>query len=105
MTVDAATRAAALVSSGPLHLFFRLRPHRVRIIGDGEQLLDAELVSGETRRFSAVEGFEVTASDSSALLLELNGQAMPPVGARHSSGTMLSSQRNVRQADVGNTQP
>lgn len=110
LTVDAATPAPSLVSSKsqslPLDLSVSTSAAaRVRIIADGELVLDAELLLGETRHFSAVQGFEVTASDSSAVLLELNGQAMQPVGAPRSSGTMLLSQKDLRQADVGNTHP
>jgi len=78
---------------------------RVRILSDGQKVLDADLPAGETRHFSANRQFEVTAADSSAVLLELNGQAMPPVGAAGASGTMVLSQKNLRQAPSGNTQP
>ena len=78
---------------------------RVRVMADGKLLLDTELPAGETRHFSAKEQFEVTAGDSSAVLLELNGQAMPPLGAPGSSGTMVLSQKDLRQASGGTTQP
>jgi cytoskeletal protein RodZ len=78
---------------------------RIRVMSDGKLLLDTELPAGETRRFSAKQQFEVTAGDSSAVLLELNGQAMPPLGAPGSSGTMVLSQKDLRQASGGTTQP
>jgi cytoskeletal protein RodZ len=78
---------------------------RVRVLADGKLQLDAELPAGETRHFSASEQFEVTAGDSSAVLLELNGQAMPPVGAPGASGTIVLSQKDLRQAPSGSTQP
>jgi len=78
---------------------------RVRVAADGKLLLDTELPAGETRRFSAKQQFEVTAGDSSAVLLELNGQAMPPLGAPGSSGTMVLSQKDLRQASGGTAQP
>ncbi|HKV26369.1 MAG TPA: RodZ domain-containing protein [Candidatus Acidoferrum sp.] len=78
---------------------------RVRIVADRALLLDAEFPSGETRHFSAKEQFEVTAGDSSAVLLELNGQAMPPVGTPGSSGTIVLSQRDLKQASGGTPQP
>jgi cytoskeleton protein RodZ len=78
---------------------------RVRIVGDGKLLLDTELLVGDTRRFSATQRFEVTAGDSSAVLLELNGQAMPPLGAPGASGTMVLSQKDLRQAPSGTSQP
>jgi cytoskeleton protein RodZ len=78
---------------------------RIRILGDSNLLLDAELSAGQTRHFSATRQFEVTAADSSAVLLELNGQAMPPLGAPGSSGTIVLSQKDLRQASGGNSQP
>jgi cytoskeleton protein RodZ len=69
---------------------------RVRILADHNPLLDTELPAGETRHFSANQQFEVTATDSSALLLELNGKAMPPLGAPGASGTMVLSQKDLR---------
>ena len=78
---------------------------RVRILADSRLLLDTELRAGETRHFSARQQFEVTAGDSSAVLLELNGQAMPPLGAPGSSGTIVLSQKDLRQASGGSSQP
>jgi cytoskeletal protein RodZ len=77
----------------------------VRVLADGKLQLDADLPAGETRHFSANQEFEVTAGDSSFVLLELNGQAMPPLGAPGASGTMVFSQKDLRQAHGGTSQP
>ena len=69
---------------------------RVRVLSDGKLVLDDELPAGETRRFSANEQFEVTAADSSAVLLEMNGKAMPPVGAPGTSGKMVLTRDDLR---------
>jgi cytoskeletal protein RodZ len=108
LMVDVAPTTASLVSSRSLPLDLSVSTSaaaHVRVLADGQLLLDAELLAGETRHFSAREGFEVTASDSSAVLLELNGQAMPPLGVPGASGTILLSQKNLRQAAGGNAQP
>lgn len=78
---------------------------RVRVVGDGRILLDARLPAGETRRLFARNQFVVSASQPSAVLLELNGQAMPQLGSNGASGTMVLSQKDVRQAPSGNSQP
>jgi cytoskeleton protein RodZ len=78
---------------------------RVRVLADDNLLLDTELRAGETRHFSANRQFEVSAGDSSAVLLELNGQAMPPLGTAGSSGTIVLSQKDLRQATGGSSQP
>jgi cytoskeleton protein RodZ len=68
----------------------------VRIVADSKVLLDAELPAWQKRHFSAHQQFEVTAGNSTAVLLELNGKAMPPLGAPGASGTMVLSQKDLR---------
>ena len=75
----------------------------VRIVADSVVLLDGEMHSGDTLHFAANERFEVTAADSSAVLLELNGQAMPPIGTPGSSGTISLSRKDLRQATRGSS--
>jgi cytoskeleton protein RodZ len=69
---------------------------RVRIVADDKLLLDAEMHAGENRQFLANDRFIVTAADSSAVLLELNGRTMPPLGMPGSSGTIVLSRKNLR---------
>jgi cytoskeleton protein RodZ len=84
-------------SSAPLDLSVSTSAAtRVRILADNKLLLDVELPAGETRHFSANDHFEVTAGDSSAVLLELNGKAMPPLGAPGASGTMVLGEKDLR---------
>lgn len=80
-------------------------PVHVRVESDGSADFDGDLLGGQTRHFSARERFQVSASDSAAVLLELNGQAMPPLGAPGSSGTMNLSRNDLRQAPSGNAKP
>jgi cytoskeleton protein RodZ len=77
----------------------------LRILGDGKLLFDAEFPGGENRHFIARERFEVSASDSSDVLLELNGQAMPPLGEPGASGTIVLGRQDLKQAAGGNSQP
>ena len=103
---DPAPSDAAVSASVPLDLSVSTSATtRVRVLGDGALLLDAEIPAGGSRHFSARQQFEVTASDSSAVLLELNGRAMPPVGAPGASGTIVLSQKDLRQSSGGNAQP
>src|SRR5262249_32457434 len=71
-------------------------PTHVRIVADGKTLLDASVPAGTTRHFSASTQFEVSATEAAGVLLELNGQAMPPLGAPGSSGTIVLSQKDLR---------
>jgi hypothetical protein len=77
----------------------------VRILADGKLVLDSEIPAGQNRHFSAETAFQVTAADSSAVLLELNGQTMPSIGSPGASGTIVLSQRDLRPAPGGNSQP
>jgi cytoskeleton protein RodZ len=77
----------------------------VRILADGNLVLDSELQARQNRHFPAETAFEVTAADSSAVLLELNGQTIPPIGSPGTSGTIVLSQKDLRPAAGGNSQP
>jgi len=77
----------------------------VLIQADGATIFDADLRPNENHHFSAHSEFVVTAADSSAVLLELNGEAMPPLGSPGASGTMTLSRKNLRQLPGGNAQP
>ena len=79
-------------------------PTRVRVVADGRILLDTRLPSGATRRLSAKNQFAVSATHPAAVLLEMNGQAMPPLTSAGPSGTMVLSQKDLRQAPSGNAQ-
>lgn len=90
----------------PLDLFISVSaPTHVRVQADGKLLLEADLPAGESHHFTARDHFDVTAADSSAVLLELNGQAMPPLGAPGASGTMTYGRKDLRQRPDGNSQP
>jgi cytoskeleton protein RodZ len=79
-------------------------PTRLRVVADGRIVLDLRLPSGATRRFSAQNQFTISASHPAAVLLEMNGQATPPLTSAGPSGTMVLSQKDLRQASSGNAQ-
>ena len=78
---------------------------QLRVLADGAVVFDGALSAGENRRFSAVRDFEVWASDSGAVLLEMNGQTVAPLGVPGSSGTIKLSAKDLRQAERGNSKP
>ena len=91
---DTAVRAATRL---PLDLSLSASAAtRVRVVADGAVLLDSEVSAGDTHHFSAARQFEVTVADSSVVLLELNGKAMPPIGGPGASGTIVLSQKDLR---------
>jgi transcriptional regulator with XRE-family HTH domain len=76
----------------------------VRMVTDREAAFDAELEPGRNLHFSAHDRFEVSAADSAAVLLELNGQTVPPPGVPGSSGTISLTAKDLRQGTGGVTQ-
>jgi cytoskeletal protein RodZ len=80
-------------------------PTHLTVKADGAVIFDADMQPGDHRQFSCQREFEVSASDSGAVLLDLNGQTVPPLGLPGSSGTMKLSVKNLKQADSGNSQP
>jgi cytoskeletal protein RodZ len=79
-------------------------PTHVRVVADGTVTLDTEMAARENRHFAATDRFEVTAADSAAVLLELNGQSVPFAGATSSSSTIVLTSNDTRQARSGTTQ-
>lgn len=77
----------------------------VRVLADNALLFEGNLAAGETRHFAASETFELSASNSSSVLLELNGLAMPPLGEPGASGTIVLSRKDLEPASGGNSQP
>jgi cytoskeletal protein RodZ len=101
----AASPASATESTDPLHLSLSASQSvHVRVTADGKDVFDGEAAPGQTLHFDAQEKFVVSASNSTAVLLELNGQAMPPVGVPGSSGKMVLTRKDLTRAPDGNTQ-
>jgi cytoskeletal protein RodZ len=94
---------AAATSSSALDLALSTSAStHVRVLADGKVLADETIPLGTARHFSASRQFEVTAADAAAVLLELNGQPIPQLGPAGSSGTIVLSQKDLRQARSGN---
>lgn len=77
---------------------------RVRVVADGNVVFDGELSPGENRHFPGTDRVELTAADLSAVLLNLNGQRVAPLGTPSSSGTIVLTKNDLRQATGGDTQ-
>lgn len=103
----AANSSAANAAGDPTRLDLAVSTSgqtRVRVVADGRIVLDSRLPAGETRRLFARNQFVISAAHPEAVLLELNGQAMPSLTSVGPSGTMVLSQKDLRQAPSGNAQ-
>lgn len=69
----------------------------VSVTADGEKVFDGRINAGETRQFTARERFEISAGDSAALLLELNGQVLPPLGTPGQPGKATLTRKDLKK--------
>jgi hypothetical protein len=70
---------AGIVASDPLELTLQTsKLVDVTIVADGATVFSGPIDAGDKRQFESRDAFEVTSSDSSAIILELNGH---PIGA------------------------
>jgi cytoskeleton protein RodZ len=74
----------------------------VRVLADGVKLFDGKIQAGSSLTFEAIDEFEVSAHDAGTLLLELNGQTMPPIGPPGKSGKITLNFDSLAQAAGGN---
>ncbi|HEV2195554.1 MAG TPA: helix-turn-helix domain-containing protein [Candidatus Acidoferrum sp.] len=97
-----AAKQSATTSDVPLALSISASAStHVRVIADGKLLTDSQIYAGDTLNFAAKQQFDVSATNSSAVLLQLNGRAMPPLGAPGTFGRMVFSQENLRTGPGG----
>jgi cytoskeleton protein RodZ len=95
------TATKAAVPTAPSVLTLKIedgKSARIKVVADGKTLFDGRIRPKTEKLFEARDGFEVTSNESSALSLELNGQAMPipsgPVGK-----PIVLSRQDLKAAD------
>lgn len=94
--------ALAPDSSVPLHLKIGAdKPASVRVVADTKTVFDGPLAPGESRQFEAANSLELTSSESTALHLELNGQAVPPFGLPGQPGSVTLTRNDLKTAAGG----
>jgi len=97
---DRPTSAAGPATAIPVDLELRVEVSRatdVTIAADGKRAFQGRMSRGESRVFKAADHFDVTAQNSFALILELNGVSMPPVGQPDSPGSVTLSRKDLAQ--------
>jgi transcriptional regulator with XRE-family HTH domain len=68
---------------------------QVTVVADGKIVFGGRMRTGESKRFSARDTFDVTSSDASALLLELNGRIVPPMGSPGEMGNVRLTHQDL----------
>lgn len=82
----------------PAELELRVQASRateVSIAADGKNVFQGRMSRGESRVFKASDHFDVSAKNSFALVLELNGVSMPPMGQPDSPGSVTLSRKDL----------
>lgn len=74
------------------------KPAQLKVIADGKTVFDGPVRGNDVMNFEAKATFEVTTTDSSALLLELNGQPVPPIGTPGQPGSITLTQNDLKSA-------
>jgi cytoskeleton protein RodZ len=77
------------------------KPAVVKVVSDGQVAFDSPLAPGTAKQFHATNSLEIASSDSSAISVELNGQAVPPIGLPGQPGSVTLTRRDLQTAAGG----
>jgi cytoskeletal protein RodZ len=74
------------------------KPANVKVVADGNVVFQGPVAANDVKQFQARDKFEVSSSESSALLLELNGQTVPPIGTPGQPGSVTLTRSDLSSA-------
>ncbi len=99
----AASAGAAAAAADPLELTLQTsKLVDVTIVADGATIFSGSIDAGDKRLFEARDAFDVSSSDSSAIVLELNGRRMGAFGQLGLPGSVKLT-RNDLKAPAGDS--
>lgn len=96
--------SASATSSAPATLELKIeagKPAALRVVADGRPVYDGHVEAGNVMRFDARDSLEITSSESSALLLELNGRTVAPIGLPGRSGSITLTRKDLKSTAGG----
>jgi cytoskeleton protein RodZ len=97
-----AGRPAATPAAAPMKLQIAVgRATHLSVAADGKTVFDGEVKPGKDRAFEAQEEFQVTADDSSAVLVKLNGYNLPPLGPPEQPGSATITRKDLKKLEGG----
>ena len=73
----------------------------VQVTADGKSVFKGRITAGRSRRFQAQEKLEISARNANALLLELNGQTVAPLGPPGKPGKVTLTRKDLKKASGG----
>lgn len=95
--------APAPFAQSPLELKIEAgETSHVIVLADGKTVFSGRLESQHTLSFQAHKSFKVFSSKSNAVLLELNGRTVPPLGTPGQPGSITLTRDNLKPKSGGN---
>ena len=89
--------SASVTTDGTLQLKIEAgKGTALRVSADGNKVFDGSMIAGESREFAAQTAIEIRAQDAGALLLELNGQVLAPIGPPGQSGKVILTHADLK---------
>jgi len=70
----------------------------VKVVADGKPLFEGHMDARQVYRFTAVDTLEISSSESSAIVLELNGQAVAAGGQPGQPGVTILTRKDLKTA-------
>jgi cytoskeletal protein RodZ len=100
---DGAAASAGAAEADPLELMLQTsKLVDVTIVADGATIFSGSIDAGDKRMFEARDAFDVSSSDSSAIVLELNGRRVGAFGQLGLPGSVKLT-RNDLKAPAGDS--
>jgi len=73
----------------------------VSVSADGSKAFEGSMIAGQSRTFTAETTIDISAKDGGALLLELNGQTLAPLGPPGQPGNITLTRSDLKPAGGG----
>jgi cytoskeleton protein RodZ len=73
----------------------------VTVSADGTKVFEGSMIAGQSRTFTAQATIDISAKDAGALLLELNGQTLAPLGPPGQPGNATLTRDDVKTTGGG----
>jgi cytoskeleton protein RodZ len=71
------------------------------VSADGSKVFDGSMIAGQSRTFSAQNAIDISAKDAGALLLQLNGQTLAPLGPPGQPGNVTLTRSDLKPTGGG----
>lgn len=71
------------------------------VSADGSKVFEGSMIAGQSRTFTAQNAIDISAKDAGALLLELNGQTLAPLGPPGQPGNLTLTRSDLKPASGG----